>query len=196
MGLFTARDANFYGTHFYLYTSWFDAQGRTSARRGSPSSRATTSLIARRRASSSTASVGAGSTPLGIVNGNAETSPDRRCRRATSASVGMGQDSGRHDFYLQLAYKIGGLPFDRSLEEPERRLTTGAEFWRDDSLTFSLFGYSGTAEITHRRSGGTSPGEGEDDFWRLGVGVQKQIGDLSLVGRLHRGRATTTPTAT
>ena len=22
MGLFTARDANFYGTHYYLYTSW------------------------------------------------------------------------------------------------------------------------------------------------------------------------------
>jgi hypothetical protein len=177
MFLFTARDSNFYGTHFYQYTSWIMpkvklAEAGLASFEGNnfslaPAAGIEVNGIGRRW-----------SYALGIVNGNPETSAADRPKSDISF-WGMGRNTGTHDAFLQLAYKIGGLPFDRSLEEPESTLTTGAEFWRDDSLTLSLFGYSGTAEIQAVDLEGNS-WLGEDDFWRLGVGALKQVGDLSL----------------
>ncbi len=115
---------------------------------------------------------------FGLVNGNlsvpAGTSPD-----SSVSFVGMGKGAPGQDFYWQLAYKLGGIPFDRRDEEQPETLTAGAEFWRDDSLTFSLYGYRGTAQI---RSVDLEENtwQGSDDFWRLGFGVQKMIRDVSL----------------
>jgi hypothetical protein len=177
MFLFTARDSNFYGTHFYQYTSWFmpkvkledaglasfDGNNFSHA----PAAGIEINGIGRRW-----------SYAFGIVNGNSETSP-ADIPKSDVSFWGMGRNKGTHDAFLQLAWKFGGLPFDRSLEEPESSLTTGAEFWRDDSLTVSLFGYTGTAEISSVDLEGNS-WVGDDDFWRLGAGALKQVKDLSL----------------
>ena len=177
MGLFTARDANFYGTHFYLYTQWVMPQPDLAAAR-----------LAEFKGNNFTIIPQAGIElngygrrwfwAAGVVNGDAEV-PPTQAPKSDVSFFGMGQGSGVSDFYGHFAWKIGGIPFDRSREPPTDALTTGAEFWRDDSLTFSLFGYRGTAEIRTVDLAGAE-WSGEDDFWRLGFGVQKQIGDFSL----------------
>ncbi len=179
MGLFTARDANFYGTHFYLYTQW-----------GMPLPDLAAAGLAEFKGNNFTIIPQAGIElngygrrwfwAAGVVNGDAEV-PPTRAPKSDVSFFGMGQGSGVSDFYGHFAYKIGGVPFDRSREPPAESLATGAEFWRDDSLTFSLFGYRGRADIRTVDLRGDE-WLGDDDFWRLGFGVQKQIGDLSFAG--------------
>lgn len=94
---------------------------------------------------------------LGIVNGNGSVS----------------DNNSEKDLYLQLAYKFGGRSFDGSLSEGEAGLG-GAEPWRDNSVTLSLFGYRGT-ETVH-----ANDVETEDDFWRLGPGVRWKHNDFAL----------------
>ncbi len=177
MYLFTARDSNFYGTHFYQYTSWFMPRVR-------PAEAGLASFEGNNFSHAPAAGIEINGTgrrwtyALGVVNGNPETSP-ADIPESDVSFWGMGRNRGTSDAYLQLAYKFGGVPFDRSFEEPDDSLTTGAEFWRDDNLTLSLFGYRGTAAIRTEDLDGTD-WEGEDEFWRLGLGVLKQIGDLSL----------------
>ncbi len=177
MGLFTARDGNFYGTHFYLYTQWamplpdLGAAGLAEFKGNNfsiiPQAGLELNGYGRRWFCAA-----------GVVNGDAETHPTQAPKSDVSF-FGMGQGSGVSDFYGQIAWKIGGVPFDRSREPPGDALATGAEFWRDDSLTLSLFGYRGTAEIRTVDLAG-SEWLGEDDFWRLGAGIQKQYKDLSF----------------
>lgn len=177
MGLFTARDANFYGTHFYLYTQWVV-----------PPPRLADAGLSEFKGNNFTITPQAGIEvngygdrwfyAVGIVNGN----PDVPASAAPASDIsffGMGRGSEDKDLYLHAAYKLGGLPFDRSGQQPEATLTTGAEFWRDDSLTFSLFAYTGTAGIRSVDLAGAVT-EAEDEFWRLAAGVQKQIKDVSF----------------
>jgi hypothetical protein len=96
-------------------------------------------------------------------------------------------DGGAGDVYGQLAYKIGGLPYDRSGEEPAQTLTTGTEFWRDDSTTLSLFGYRGRSTIRAVR-GDDQVDETDDTFWRIGAGVQQMYRDLTLSAVWMEGR--------
>ena len=91
--------------------------------------------------------------------------------------VGAGRNSNNKDLYGHLAYKIGGTPWDRSREPPSDTLSTGAQFWRDDALVLALYGYSGTADLKTVDLDG-NVWEGEDDFWRLGVGFQHRIKDV------------------
>jgi len=175
MGLLTARDANFYGTHFYLYTSWF-----------MPQVNATEAGLASFNGNNFTISPQSGFEingfgerwlyAVGLANGNPDV-PYGQPPASDVSFVGQGKGSDLSDGYVQLAYKIGGMPFDRSNLEQEDTLTTGAESWRDDSLTLSLYGYFGTADVETVDLAGVSTLE-EDDFWRLGVGVQKQHKDL------------------
>ena len=177
MGLLTARDANFYGTHFYLYTSWF-----------LPKVPAAAADLASFNGNNFTIGPQAGIElngfgehwfyAVGLVNGNLDV-PIGQPPSSDVTFYGMGGGSDLGDLYTQLAYKIGGLPFDRSAQEPSAELQTGAEFWRDDSLTLSLFGYLGQADVEAVALDGTTTVT-EDDFWRLGVGVQRQIRDLSV----------------
>ena len=177
MGLFTARDANFYGTHFYLYTTWSMPPVNLEAA-GLAEFGGNNFAIAPQMGLELNGFGRRWWYAAGSVSGNVKTSPTGVPENAVSF-VGMGQGSGGEDFYLQLAYKIGGLAFDRSREPPSESLTPGAEFWRDDSWIFSLFGYRGVADITTVDLEGTST-ESKDEFWRLGAGVQKQIRDISL----------------
>jgi hypothetical protein len=177
MGLFTARDANFYGTHFYLYTSWtmplpdLREAGLTEFKGNNftilPQAGIELNGYGRRWFYA-----------FGLVNGDPEV-PATSPPKSDITFFGISQGSDASDVYLHLAYKLGGLAFDRSHEEPGKALGTGAEFWRDDSLIFSLFGYRGTASVRTVDLAGEE-WLGEDDFWRLGVGLQKQIRDVSL----------------
>jgi hypothetical protein len=177
MGLFTARDANFYGTHYYLYTSWF-----------LPPVPAAAAGLASFNGNNFTIGPQAGIElngvgerwfyAVGVANGNLEV-PLGQPPSSDISFYGMGRGSDLGDFYTQLAYKIGGQPLDRSAEEPTEELTTGAEFWRDDSLILSLYGYLGQADVEAIALDGTTTVT-EDDFWRLAVGAQQQIRDLSV----------------
>lgn len=178
MGLMTARDANFYGTHFYLYTSWF-----------MPPVDPAEAGLAEFIGNNFTISPGVAGIEVngfgerwyyavGLANPNPEV-PAGQPPPSDVTFVGMGRGGDTPDLYTQLAYKIGGIAFDRSREEPADTLTTGAEFWHDDSLLLSLYGFRGIADIEEVDLAGTRTVT-EDEFWRLGVGAQLQRGDLSL----------------
>ena len=175
MGLFTARDANIYSTHFYTYTSWFLPppnleQAGLSEFRGnnfniSPQQGIELNGVGRRWFYA-----------LGIANGNMNE-PSGSVPESDISFVGAGRNSDNKDLYGHLAYKIGGTPWDRSREPPSDTLSTGAQFWRDDALVLALYGYSGTADLKTVDLDG-NVWEGEDDFWRLGVGFQHRIKDV------------------
>ena len=184
MGLFTARDANFYGTHYYLYTSWLmpapdlAATGLTSFKGNYFSIGPQAGVEAN----------GVGERwfyAVGVANGDV-ISPVTGPPQSDIEFMGMG-DGGGSDTYVQLAYKMGGAPFDRRNEKQPEALTTGAEFWRDDSTTFSMFGYHGRSTIRAVDKDGVVH-ENDDSFWRLGAGVQHQVRDLSLSAALVEGR--------
>lgn len=176
MGLFTARDANFYSTHFYLYTTWVmpkihaDTAGLTE-------------FIGNNFSIGPQAGIevnGFGtrwSYAGGIVGGDL-AAPAGAAPDSDISFVGSGGGRGT-DMYLQLAYKFGGAPFDRRGEAASEVLTTSAEFWRDDSTTVSLFGYRGGATVGVVDLDGRVR-EDEDPFWRLGASVQHQFRDLTL----------------
>jgi hypothetical protein len=113
---------------------------------------------------------------VGIANGNLNE-PFGSIPESDVSFVGSGRNTDHKDLYAQLAYKIGGMPWDRSRETPSATLSTDAQFWRDDALVLSLFGYSGTAELKIVDLDG-NVWQGEDDFWRLGVGLQHRFKDL------------------
>ena len=177
MGLFTARDANFYGTHFYLYTSWFmplvnlEQAGLSSFKGNNFSIGPQMGLELN----------GLGKRwfyAVGVVNGSLQV-PAGTPPPSDVSFVGMGPSTDTKDFYTQLAYKIGGMPFDRSAESAPESLGGQSQFWRDDSWIFSLYGYSGTTDIEAVDLDGTETVE-QDNFWRLGLGIQKQIKDFSI----------------
>jgi len=184
MGLFTARDANFYGTHFYLYTSWFMPTVNLE-RAGLSSFNGNNFNISPQMGFELNGVGKRWFYAVGVVNGNMEV-PFGVPPPSDVSFVGMGTATGSKDFYTQLAYKIGGSPWDRSGEQAAETLTTGAQFWRDDSWIFSLYGYQGTAEIEAVDLDGTATVE-EDDFWRLGLGVQKRIKDFTFAAAYVAG---------
>ncbi len=94
---------------------------------------------------------------LGIVNGNGS----------------LNDNNSEKDIYLQLAYKFYGRTFDGSTREGESTLGSG-DPWRDDSVIVSLFGHRGTGNV---KIGGI---EEQDDFWRVGPGIQWKHRDLTL----------------
>lgn len=99
---------------------------------------------------------------VGITNGNGESVTDNNSQK---------------DLYAQLAFKLGGLGFDGSGGQ-DGDVLGGAESWRDNSLTFSLFGYSGTQVI--EIAGDDASWRGSDDFWRVGFGILGRYRDLQI----------------
>ena len=184
LALFTARDANFYGTHQYLYSSWalplpdLDAAGLTEFKGNN------FSLVPQGGIEIN----GFGSRwfyAVGLVNGDPETHPTQA--PASDVSYwGMSQGSGSSDVYLHLAKKFGGLSFTRAEEKSTTELTTGAEFWRDDSVMLSLFAYRGVADIRAATTTGTTD-VSEDEFWRLAAGIQASLGDLTAAVAWMKG---------
>lgn len=139
---------------------------------------------------------------VGIVTGNiinpngAEPSDD-------IFIFGAGDNTSSKDYYLSLGYKIGGLSFegpelkdDIDVDDPDDQKAkdkilkpSQAEFWHDDSITFSFFGYKGTGIVTTAewdtpiKTMPTSPytlRDYKDHFFRLGVGIMPKYKDLTL----------------
>lgn len=176
LGLFTARDANFYGTHYYLYTSWIMPRPKLEDA-GLAGFKGNNFSIGPR---SGLEVNGFGKHWFyagGLVNGDLARSATEPPESAVSF-LGMGEGGGT-DGYLQLAWKIGGAPFDRSGEQQSETLAPNAEFWRDDATTLSLFGYRGRATIRTVATDGRAE-EHDDPFWRFGAGVQHQVRDLTI----------------
>ena len=103
---------------------------------------------------------------LGVVNGGGH---------------GVNDVNAAKDVYLQLAYKLGGLSFDGSGREEGDSLAS-AESWRDDSFTFSAFGYRGTGIVN------ADGVQNEDDFLRAGGSFQAKMRDLTVGGGYLFGR--------
>ena len=177
MGLFTARDANIYSTHFYIYTSWFMpppnlAQAGLSEFQGNNFS------IGPQQGFEINGFGKRWFYAAGLVNGNLLV-PAGSPPPSDVSFVGAGRNTDSKDLYANLVYKIGGLQFDRSSEEqPDSLSSLSSQFWRDDSLKLALFGYSGKADIKTVDLEG-EVWEGSDDFWRLGFGLQHDIRSFS-----------------
>jgi hypothetical protein len=102
---------------------------------------------------------------IGITNGNGDKFNDNNTEK---------------DVYMQLAYKIGGLGFDGSgMETQDDDLSKISDPWRDDSVTLSLFGYYGDAQVDTSED---FESEEADRFWRIGPGILWRTGDLQLGG--------------
>lgn len=117
---------------------------------------------------------------IGVVNGNMDEDP------GDLYFVGVGKNTDTKDYYGGFAYKIGGLGFNgASIREENNPLSNNAEFWRDDNITLTAFGYTGTAQIavdryvddtfaTHTET------LSKDDFWRFSIGTKSQYKDIIL----------------
>jgi len=177
MGLYTARDANIYSTHFYIYTSWFMPQPNL-AQAGLAEFQGNNFSITAQQGLELNGFGKRWFYALGVVNGNLMV-PAGSPPPSDISFIGAGRNSDSKDLYANLVYKIGGVQFDRSSEkQPESLSSLSSKYWRDDSLKLALFGYSGTADIKTVDLDGTT-WEGTDDFWRLGGGLQHHIGDFS-----------------
>jgi len=184
MGLYTARDANNFTTHFYQYTTWAMpkvnlAQSGLDDFQGNP-------FTLQPLAGIELNGVGKRWMYTGGWVSSQVKNPVNEFPESDFYVVGIGEKSPQ-DFFLQAAYKIGGLPMDGSYAKGKSPLAAEREFWRDDHLMFSLFGYRGTADIEVVTSAGQTT-TSDDDFWRLGAGVQAKYKDLTIGGGYMWGR--------
>jgi hypothetical protein len=133
----------------------------------------------------------------GVVKGNLEKpeggDPELYEMDDSVFFSGSGRSTSSKDYYAGLGYKIGGLGLDGSGAKDDNLLSNQSEFWRDDSIFLTVFGYRGTAEIlvdrwddsTHTTS---TVFESDDDFWRLAAGVKGKYKDLTVTAGYMRGR--------
>lgn len=178
MGLYTARDANNFTTHFYQYTTWAMpkvnlAQSGLNDFQGNP-------FTLQPLAGIEINGVGKRWMYAGGWVSSQVKNPVNEFPETDFYMVGIGEKSPQ-DFFLQCAYKIGGLPLDGSASKGQSPLASDPKFWRDDHLMFSLFGYHGTADIRVENAAGQSSNS-DDGFWRLGAGIQAKYKDLTIGG--------------
>jgi len=130
----------------------------------------------------------------GVVNGKIKN-PYYKEPEDDIFFLGAGLNTSAKDYYGGFAYKWGGLGFDGFIpkedsiaEETEKMLPSEGEFWRDDSLTLSLFGYRGTGLIKisvwdtdlQTITAPHTKWNGSDDFYRLGAGLLGKYKDLTI----------------
>jgi len=186
MGLSTALDSNNYSTHFYQYTTWImpgvdlEAAGLTWFE-GNPFS-------AQPQMGFELNGHGARwSYATGIVAGNAMAPPDH-APDSPIAFNGTAKNVDNKDLYGQLSFKFGGLPYhglneaqaDPQAGEPNT-LTAKADYWRDDSLQLSFWGYWGKAQIvTLVGNDEENKWKGNSPFWRAGAGLLQRYRNINL----------------
>jgi hypothetical protein len=132
----------------------------------------------------------------GLVNGNIERpeggDPDLYDMDGIFF-VGSGKNTSSKDFYAGAGYKIGGIGLDGSGAKDDNMMSNQSEFWRDDSIFLTVFGYRGTAKIsvdqydddtytTHTLT------ESNDDFWRVAAGIKGKYKDLTVSTGYMKGR--------
>ncbi len=196
LGVFTALDSNRLTSHPYLYTSWSIPEPvlrSADVPDGANLVRFVgNSMNLQPRLGVELNGFGPRwSYALGIANSNPKTSTNEVPDTVVSF-VGAAYNSPDKDYFLQLAWKIGGIPFtgitppDDPKADPLAARAQG-EFWRDDSLILSLFGYYGTATIKTQASLLSDVVETKDRFWRLGAGFQQKWSDLTVDGMVMAG---------
>ena len=169
MALYTARDANNFTTHFYLYSTWTMPKVNLAASglndfEGNPFSLQPLAGVEAN-------GVGKRWTyTLGLVD----------FPQTDIYFVGV-SEKAPEDLFFQFAYKFGGMNMDGPDADNENPLAARPEFWRDDHLMFSLFGYVGNAEIRTEDAAGVVR-TNDDEYWRLGVGIQGKYKDLTVGG--------------
>jgi len=176
LSLYTGRDANNFTTHFYQYSTWTMPKVNLAASglndfKGNPFSLQPLTGLELNGVGKSWAYT------MGLVNGDVKN-PVNEFPDSNIYFVGIAEGSPS-DLFFQGVYKIGGLPMDGSYSEEENPLTARPYFWRDDNLTFSLFGYLGSADIETEDAAGVQR-TSDDDYWRLGASFQAQYKDLTV----------------
>jgi len=185
LALYTARDANNFTTHFYQYSTWAMPRIKLAQNnllndfKGNPFTLQPLAGIELNGVGKRWMYSG------GLVSSDVKN-PVNEFPDTSFYVVGIGQKSPS-DLFLQCAYKIGGLPMDGSSAKQESALAADPEFWRDDHLMFSLFGYRGTADIKVDYVAGQIR-TSEDDFWRLGIGAQAKYKDLTVGAAYMQGK--------
>ncbi|BCS98763.1 hypothetical protein DSLASN_43950 [Desulfoluna limicola] len=135
---------------------------------------------------------------VGVVNGNMEKplgGDPELIDYSGFFFVGYGKSTDHKDYYASASYKIGGLGYDGSGGPEGDLLKKNAEYWRDDSLTLSTFGYYGNAKIraeTYDDPANPSTSTStlyitNDNFWRMGGGALWKYKDLELQAAYQRG---------
>jgi len=176
LSLYTGRDANNFTTHFYQYSTWMMpnvnlAQSGLNDFKGNP-------FTLQPLVGFEVNGVGSRwAYTAGLVNGDVKN-PVNEFPEDDIYFVGIAEGSPS-DVFFQGVYKIGGMPLDGSNAAAESPLAARPEFWRDDSLTFSVFGYLGSADVEIEAGAGVRR-TSDDDFWRLGAGFQAKYRDLMV----------------
>ncbi|MFC1896310.1 hypothetical protein ACFL0Q_06575, partial [Thermodesulfobacteriota bacterium] len=132
---------------------------------------------------------------VGVVNGNI-INPMGSVPGEDVFVFGAGKNTSSKDYYAGFAYKFGGLGFDGTGPGGDDPLSSRAEYWRDDSLTLSFFGYRGTGVVKvalwdDKSRNVTSPHttyNSGDDFWRVGAGAMYKHGNLTLNAGYMKGK--------
>jgi len=135
---------------------------------------------------------------LGVVNGNINN-PLYSAPEDEVFFLGSGNNTKSKDLYAGYVYKFGGIDFTGSGGKGPTATSAGGEFWRDDSVLLSLFGYWGKGQIslttwdnatnaTHNQTSAQTIHVEYDDFWRLGAGLTVNYRDVSLNGGCMIGR--------
>lgn len=179
IGLYTAKDEQRMGLQYYQFNSWLVPEIKVDK---NPSLFAYTGNTFNNQPQLGIELSGFGKSWLyyaGVVNGNIESDP------GDVYFMGAGKNTDTKDYYGGFAYKIGGLGFNGANVKNDNPLTNIAEFWRDDSLTLSVFGYTGTAQIAvdkYDDATYTTHTEtlSKDAFWRLSIGAKERYKDLTF----------------
>jgi hypothetical protein len=176
LSLYTARDANNFSTHFYQYSTWAMpkvklAQSGLNDFKGNPFTLQPLVGIEFNGAGERWAYT------TGLVNGDV-INPASEFPENDIYFVGTAESSPS-DVFFQGVYKFGGMPMDGSQMTEENPLTARPEFWRDDNLMFSVFGYLGSAEVKTEDATEVIR-TSDDDYWRLGGSFRVQHKDLMV----------------
>lgn len=177
LALYNARDANTFTTHFYQYSTWTMPTVNLS-RSGLAYFNGNTFSL---QPLTGVELNGVGKRWLyagGLVSGDV-INPVNERPETSFYMVGVSKKAPS-DLFLQLAYKLGGLPLDGSAAQVENPLRANPEFWRDDHLLFSLFGYHGEADVDIQDVAGGPIMKYEDTYWRLGLGAEVKYKDLTV----------------
>ncbi len=153
----SARDKNRLGKEHFLYGDWkMSLTGSDNGWRSRDSTPgvAANGIIRSRFAYN-----------VGVVNGSGVN------------AGGTGDDNDEKDLFGVVRYKFGGMGYDGSLpdagDEGSPLLTEATDFWVDNAVEISAFGYSGTANVT---------GGEEEDFTRAGISGRWTWKNLDLFG--------------
>jgi len=175
IGLYTSKDEQRMGLQYYIINSWALPDIKLEK---SPGLVAFTGNTFTHQPQLGVEVSGFGKSWLyyvGVVNGNIDRDP------GDVYFMGVGKNTDTKDYYGGFAWKIGGMGFDGTNAKTDNPLSN-AEYWRDDSLTLSVFGYTGTARIeVEYDDPAQTVTQSDDDFWRLSIGARERYRDLTLL---------------